>query len=269
MYEYRVTKFDPAKRANDGTYLDQEEWTSAGEIGKTSDGQTLTEDYLLTEARYERAVVRFFEASQLPHLRITGLENRGMTLERLEDIKRDQPFLCEPEFVVAEYREDQTVAAEEISLLVTLNLRGIVECKMEIDGKFFVHFGWDFYMYVGCQADCAAAIAETEADGLFVERFTSPHRRPDDFHAPAKILVSDKINDVLIVDDEPFSFVGSEIVLADAKWVALRRLFGMSKEHPFFGYFDIDQAVADKLNRAHGLDLDLARCDYTLDTADQ
>ena len=195
-----------------------------------------------------------------------------MTPEQMQfsgqDIKRDQPYLCEPGFMLAAYREDQAVGAAEIPLLVKLNLRGILECKLEFEGKFFVHFGWDYYMYIGCQPDCISAVSETEADNLYVEMFTSPHRRPDDFKVPAKILVSDKILDVMIIDNESVPFIGSEIVLPDTQLAELRHMFGMSEEHPFFGYFDIDEAVANRLNAALDLNLNLDRCDYTLDTTD-
>lgn len=269
MYEYRVTKYDPAKRASDGTYLDQQEWTSPGDIGKSANGYTLTPaDYLLTEARYVRAILRFFEASGLQHLRVTGLANRD-TPEELEDLKRDQPALYEPAFASAQFREDQTVGEAEISLLGKMNLRDILECSMEINGKFFVHFGWDYYMYIGCQAECMSAASGTEADGMYVEPFTSPRRRPDNFTAPAKILVSDKVRDIIAVDGDAIPIVGDEIELPNAKLADLRRWVGMSEEHPFFGYFDIDQAVADRLNAELGLALDLDGCDYTLDTTGQ
>ncbi len=268
MHEFRVTKYDPAKRSRDGTYLDQQEWTCANEMGKSFDGQALTPDYLNTEARYLRAVSRFFEASGLSHLRVTCLEARSKTISALEDIKRDQPYLCEPGFTLADYREDQAVGAAEIPLLGKLNLRGILECKLEFDGKFFVHFGFDYYMYIGCQPDCMSAVSETGADNLYVEMFTSPHRRPDGFNAPAKIQVSDKILDMVTIDNESVPVVGSEIVLADAQLTELKRMFGMSEEHPFFGYFDIDEAVAARLNAAFGLILNIDRCSYTLDTTD-
>ena len=113
-----------------------------------------------------------FEASGLTHLRVTSLADR-YSPEALEDIKRDQPTLYEPAFASAEFSEDQAVNEAEISLLGKLNLRGNLECKMEIEGKFFVHFGWDYYMYIGCQADCMSAVSRTEADGMYVEPFKS------------------------------------------------------------------------------------------------
>ena len=169
MHEYRVTKFDKTKRGSDGTYLDQTEWTSIADIGKPSNGSVLTvADYLRTEARYVNAIHRFFAASGLAHLRVIQISDR-YAAETLEELKNDQPELYSPAFAETKYAEDQPVSGEQITLLAQQNLRGILECSLECNGQFFVHFGWDYYMYIGGQAACETACEETEKDGLFVE----------------------------------------------------------------------------------------------------
>lgn len=267
MNEYRVTKYDPAKRADDGVYLDQQEWNCISDIGKLSSGSKLTpEAYLHTEGAYVDAVLRFFAASGLPHLRVTGAYHRA-TSDVLSEMRSDHPYFDIPSPDDLKYREDQVVGVDEIAFLVMQNLRGTLDCRLEYHEAFFVHFGWDYYMYVGCRGDCAQACRDVSAGELFVEEFASPHRRPDgEPPPPIKILVSDKTKDFFTEDGETIYYVGSEIDLPDTGWEDLRPLFGMSSEHPFFGYFDIDQKVAGRLKDALDISLDLDICVYTLDT---
>ncbi|MGW4906307.1 S1 RNA-binding domain-containing protein [Streptomyces sp. NPDC004270] len=49
-------------------------------------------------------------------------------------------------------------------------------CRLETEGAFAVHVGWDQYLYVGSSRPCAAALARTRSLGLFPERLdASPY----------------------------------------------------------------------------------------------
>ncbi|ALO13644.1 Ribosomal protein S1-like protein [Streptomyces venezuelae] len=55
-------------------------------------------------------------------------------------------------------------------------------CRLEAEGAFAVHVGWDQYLYIGSNLPCETALARTRALGLFPERLdASPYDfAPDD-----------------------------------------------------------------------------------------
>ncbi|MFV5997467.1 hypothetical protein ACNPQM_35040 [Streptomyces sp. NPDC056231] len=55
-------------------------------------------------------------------------------------------------------------------------------CRLETEGAFAVHVGWDQYLYIGSNLPCEAALARTRSLGLFPERLdASPYEfAPDD-----------------------------------------------------------------------------------------
>ncbi|MFJ2899374.1 S1 RNA-binding domain-containing protein [Streptomyces sp. NPDC087218] len=46
-------------------------------------------------------------------------------------------------------------------------------CRLEVEGTFAVHVGWDQYLYIGSVRPCEEALARTRALGLFPERLDS------------------------------------------------------------------------------------------------
>lgn len=58
-------------------------------------------------------------------------------------------------------------------------IRGILReefwCRLESQGAY-LHFGWDFYLYVGVPCPCPEATTNAAARGLFVESCRSPYR---------------------------------------------------------------------------------------------
>ncbi|WP_342786938.1 hypothetical protein [Streptomyces tailanensis] len=46
-------------------------------------------------------------------------------------------------------------------------------CRLEAEGTFAVHVGWDQYLYIGSSGPCEEAVARTHALGLFPERVDS------------------------------------------------------------------------------------------------
>ena len=53
--------------------------------------------------------------------------------------------------------------------------------KLVVPGKAYVHFGYDYYMYIGVPSKCDRSIAIARDRGLFVERVRSPYLRQQPF----------------------------------------------------------------------------------------
>jgi len=159
MFEYRVTKYDPAQRDPDGAYR-RDEWTSFSDIGKSFGGQMFTaESYAQTEQAYLTTVDNFCAEAPIHYLTIVGLENYG-------DYRT----------TLFELREGGIVAQSEIQEAVRCLLREQFWCRLE-DGKIrFVHVGYDYYLYVGVPSPCSESIRIAHSRGLFVEKYESPYR---------------------------------------------------------------------------------------------
>ena len=141
MYYWQITKYDPKNRDRNGVYL-KDEWIDHSDIGKTFDGKKLTfSEYFNTESKYIQAVLLFMESLNIDSLQATHLIDKGLYYDQ-----------------------------EMVTFIVQSILRNKFGCKLEYDEKMYVHFGWDYYMYIGASQICKAAIIRIENLGLFVEK---------------------------------------------------------------------------------------------------
>lgn len=69
----------------------------------------------------------------------------------------------------------KAVTAQEVRELARLTLRNVIWCKLSYKKEFFVHFGYDYYMYIGAIKDCSNAQEKVQDTGLYVENFNSPY----------------------------------------------------------------------------------------------
>jgi|GEM_PF-392575 len=164
MFQYRVTKYDPALRTPDGTFS-QPTWTSSADIGRSFLGQILTrESYLATETLYVAAVEKALSAATPSGLRLVAPE--------IWDTAQPSnlPKLALPEFIHARLLHPQ-----EALTLARAILREILWGRIEGSNRFYVHFGYDYYMYIGGAND---ALSHFTAEGLFVEDHPSPYALP-------------------------------------------------------------------------------------------
>jgi hypothetical protein len=163
MIQYRVTKYDPALRNNAGAFL-RDDWTSFSDVGTA----VSLDAYSEVEDAYVRAAVAFMQESDVRRLAIRGLEN--------------------PSDACSDLVEGAFLGPERWGNAFRSVLRDIVWCRFE-GGSAFVHFGHDFYMYVGTPSSCPAAISSAEANGLFVEVFRSPYWDNGDSYIGKHLLV--------------------------------------------------------------------------------
>jgi hypothetical protein len=159
VFEFRVTKYDPALRDAQGAFTG-DEWTSFDDIGESFSGVPLTEDgYYRVEDAYVAVATSFMRETGVPTLSVAGLEsNTGTPL----------PF-----------NDAAALGPEAFGAVVRQLLRGEFRCRLESAGGF-IHVGWDYYMYVGARRPCPSASAEARRLGLFVEPFRSPYRERSD-----------------------------------------------------------------------------------------
>jgi hypothetical protein len=156
VFEYRITKYNPVFRDSSGAYT-RNEWTSVSDIGRAFDGVVLTaEEYSRVENAYVTVALSFLRESGQPSLTVTGLENN-----------RRHPF---------EFSEGSTIGVEKLGNVIRLILREMLWCQLEAV-ESFLHFGWDYYMYVGISRLCPETEVLAQRLGIFVEEFISPCKR--------------------------------------------------------------------------------------------
>ena len=136
VFEYRVTKYDPAFRDADGAYT-RDEWTSVSEIGKSFGGVVLTRDeYERVERAYVEAAMAFLREAEVLSLTIAGLENYA-----------GHPLA---------FSEGSLLSLEHIAEVIPQVLREAFWCRLE-GPEMFLHFGWDYYLYIGVPRQCPQA----------------------------------------------------------------------------------------------------------------
>lgn len=162
MFNWRVTKYNNIKRNLDGSYPDNE-WTSYSDIDKNVTYQ----DYFFTEKLYIQAVLMFMKCNQIDHLMVAGLE-KPINWEYDPHSKDELLRLFD------KINNDLKINTAQVSHLIQLVLREKLWCKL-VSPKMFVHFGWDYYMYIGSAKQCMSAIAQIQKSGLYVEQYQSPY----------------------------------------------------------------------------------------------
>ena len=154
MFEYRVTKYDPAHRDDSGGYT-RDEWISINDIGQSFDGVVLTEtEYQRVEEAYVTAAVAFLREAGVAELSVAGIENHAATTPM--------------------FSEGATLGMAELGKVIRAMLREEFWCRLE-GARAFIHVGYDYYMYVGVPIECQESTSLASRLGLFVEPFKSPY----------------------------------------------------------------------------------------------
>lgn len=181
-HAYRVTKYDPADRAPDGTYRGAEDTDS---------------DHGPVEAAYLAAIAAFAEESGIELLtvrepRVFGGSAHFGGREAAEGYGLTGLFPDGPTGFHDGARVTVAVALE----LVRGMLRGHdAYCRLEAtEGDrvvFTVEVGWDLYVYVGSRTPCGSAAARTRDLGLFAEPIEVSPYDPE-FDDPYELRAADE-----------------------------------------------------------------------------
>lgn len=142
-YQWRITKYNPLFRNEKGHYL-LDELTCPSEIGKIINGDSFTlEKYLLIENACVETIIKFLNEKRQDSLRVIQVSNRLISHEDKTSVLYDYAF------GEINIKEDMIVNINEIRIICKMILRNFADCQLFSKDNFFVHFGWDYYMYIG------------------------------------------------------------------------------------------------------------------------
>ena len=152
MPVFRISKYDPQFRIH-GKYT-ADEWSDYSDIGSSFNGKILTEeDYLLTEKCYIQCIIEILYQSHISSLRIINLEK----------------------YEECVWTEGQNVTLGNIDAIICDCLRNVCWCKLERD-DVYVHFGYDYYVYMSSHTDSDTMIGICDKYNLFAEKIlASPY----------------------------------------------------------------------------------------------
>lgn len=169
MQFYRITKYNPAFRDKEGRYVN-EEWTSVYDIGKKFNNKILTpDDYLFSENQYISILLKIIKDVKIPYLVIKELEQDLLEVE-IKKKKLSEIGINGSIYDNLPFRNNKKIEIICFDEIFKLILREIIWCKLEFKKKFFIHFGYDFYVYVGCNSKI-----DFNNNFLFLESIKSPY----------------------------------------------------------------------------------------------
>lgn len=167
-FVYRITKYDPAHRDERGHYTGAEDTVS---------------DHGPVEEAYLTATAAFAEAAGIDQLEIREPQIGGFAHFGLEPPVEGYGLADLFPAGPAGFHDGAPVPiAVGLELVRTMLRDNGAWCRLEAEGAFTVHVGWDQYLYIGSNLPCETALARTRALGLFPERVSaSPYDfAPDD-----------------------------------------------------------------------------------------
>ena len=170
MTSYRITKFDPRRRNDQGFYLDNSEWTSISDIGKPEYKNVTYEEYEKIESAYVDAVMLILRDTNLDFLKVDSLVLYATKKDFKKDEKTGRLKNINVDFDkdVKNLKNGIQLDSTQIEKIIRLILRETVWMIL-INDNLEVRFGYDYYMFVKTKYLKQSTIKQIEKTGLFVE----------------------------------------------------------------------------------------------------
>lgn len=171
---WRITKYNPNFRNENGNYT-KDEWSSIYDVGnKYPDGILLVEEYLNVEEKYVNAIISLMNSAEIPHLEVKRLNMWKQEFKYTEYYTESMLKLY------STVKNGDLFQKDELKDLCKLILRENLGCQLWYDSNMYVHFGYDYYMYVGINKVSPETLESIKNSGLFVEECESPYLNIDD-----------------------------------------------------------------------------------------
>jgi hypothetical protein len=164
MFSYRVTKYNPAYRNEQGWYL-RDDWTEYGDIGKKYNNEIVTlDEYLKMENNYIQAVIAFMQCNKVTSFQVTKIE-RGY--DPAEDPNSTQGMIN----IYRNIKNRSLISENNLENICKLMLRRYLWGLLRNNKLMEIRFGHDYYMVIKSKLACKKTVTNIEKLGLFVEDY--------------------------------------------------------------------------------------------------
>lgn len=172
MYRYRITKYNPAYRDNEGIYL-KDDWTSISDIGKAYNGENLTvESYRKVEDSYIKTIILVMEFLKIDYLIISSVRKSFSFEEFEKEIKEYRELNTDK---IKEYylkaNDNDKLVKDEVDIHCRLLLRENIGSRVFYPRRMKVFIEYDYLMGIHTSKPIEAVTPMIEEMGLFVEGF--------------------------------------------------------------------------------------------------
>ncbi|MGZ8569550.1 MAG: hypothetical protein ACXWW0_09195 [Bacteroidia bacterium] len=149
MTSYRITKYDPSRRNEQGHYINNSEWTAISDIGKPEYNNVTYEKYEEIESAYVAAIKSIMQDNNLEFLIVDSLElhDKKQDFKRYEKTGRLRNITVDFDKEIKSLKNGLQLNVSQIDKIIRLILRETVWMLL-VNKDFEVRFGYDFYMYV-------------------------------------------------------------------------------------------------------------------------
>ncbi len=167
MINYRITKYNPKFRLDDGSYT-KDEWTSIHDIGKAFNGEILRlDEYLKTEQKYLLTYSLILEQFDNVNFKVRNLEKYS-----IDNIKFKSIYSSNQLELFDNVSNNLTLCSSNNILdFIVLILREHLWAKLvSTSSRLEISFGYDYYSYLFSAKHLPyEIIKQIEDAGLFVE----------------------------------------------------------------------------------------------------
>ena len=173
MHKYRITKYDPQYRDEQGIYS-REDWTSYSDIGKTYSGKLFgKDDYINTEKLYCHTVISILQICGIKEVIVEDLESR-FSVDEIKQMLRLKglDLSNKEEVIITSLCNGNKVHINNLQLYLKLILRECFWCKFaDADLLIQIEFGYDYYIYLNSRTIISHEfISDCKKDGIFIEK---------------------------------------------------------------------------------------------------
>lgn len=150
---FRISKYNPNYRI-DGIYT-KNEWTSIFDVGKIFENHIFTiDEYMATEYKYINCYNDIIANANIKFLRVCQLEKN----------------------IGTDWENNQLLRFDLIKKFISQCLQEKCWGKLE-SRNFYIHFGYDYYTYLGTTLHEDVINQICDKYGLYCEKFKSPYAK--------------------------------------------------------------------------------------------
>ena len=170
MTSYRITKYNPKKRNEQGNFMDNSEWTSISDIGNPDYNCATFEQYEKIENLYVDSIMLILKEKNISNLTIKSLElyNTKKDFAKYKRTGRLNNLIVDFDKDIKPLKDGLILNTNQIDKIVRLILRETIWMLL-VNLQIEIKFGYEYYMYVTCDKLSIETIKNIELSGLFVE----------------------------------------------------------------------------------------------------